>query len=108
MINKLGYLNGYHITYYATKIKTLKKERKYNEVIKLLLKILEITEKESIKTGLGVAPWYYGQLSIIYKKTNDLEAEIKVLERFKNQIHSPGVTPQKLLEKLIKLKIKKT
>ena len=38
MINKLGYLNGYHITYYATKIKTLKKERKYNEVIKLLIK----------------------------------------------------------------------
>jgi hypothetical protein len=62
------------------------------------------TEAESIKEKIGVAPWYYGELAILYRKHKEYPKEVAILERFAKQKHSPGVMPAKLLERLEKAK----
>ena len=104
MENKYGYVDGKYYLEYIEDVKQLKKEGKYKESVNLLLKLVDAIEKESKAKDIGVAPWYYEQLSIIYKKLNDKEAEINILERFSKQKHARGVKPKKLLDKLLKLK----
>lgn len=48
-----GSINGVHYTGYVEKVKQLKKERKHNEAIKLLLQLVDATENESKFTGKG-------------------------------------------------------
>ena len=52
---------------------------------------------------MGVAPWYYEQLAIIYRKRKDYLKEIEVLERFAKQKHAPGASPQSFWKDLRKL-----
>ena len=100
---KPGYVDGKHFTRYIDTVKELKRKGEYDRAINLLLKLVEATEDESRVEGFGVAPWYYEQLAIIYKKIRDKDNEIKILERFTKQKHAPGVTPGKLYERLNKL-----
>lgn len=95
-----SYINGKHFTQYYEEVIQLKKEKKYDEAIDLLLKIVDATEEESKAKGWGVAPGYYEQLAIIYRKLNLLKEEKQILIRFSNQKHAPGVLPPKLLERL--------
>lgn len=96
--------NDNHRTNYADMVKQFKKEKKHDKAIKLLNSLIEATENESKESGLGVAPWYYEQLAIIYRKEKDIDKEIEILERYQNQIKSPGAKPQKLKERLDKAK----
>lgn len=80
------------------------RENRLEDAEKLLLALVNATENESRSDGLGVAPWYYEKLAILYRKKKNLKAEIKILERFSRQKHAPGVTPPKLLARLEKLK----
>ena len=100
--DKPGYYNGKHYTEYTETIKILRREGEESAAEKLLLKLLDAIELESASEGFGVAPWYYEQLAIIYRKQKDYLREIEILERFAKQKHTPGVTPQKLLERLEK------
>ena len=77
-------------------------EKNYPEAIELLLKLVGETEKEAKKNGLGVAPWYYEQLAIIYRKEKRYNEEVEILERFEQQPKSPGSLPKVLAERLIK------
>ena len=70
----------------------------------LLLSLIEAVEDESSVTGRGVAPWYYEQLANVYRKLNDMQAEMEVLERFSRHKHAAGVKPPKLLARLDKIK----
>jgi hypothetical protein len=98
-----GYINGKHFTQYYNESKQLTHEKKYDLAIGLLLKIIDATEAESQRDGLGVAPGYYEQLAIIYRKLNLIEKEKQILIRFSNQKHANGALPPKLLERLRKL-----
>lgn len=77
-------------------------EEKYDDAIQLLLTMVDATEKEAGKTRAGVAPWSYEKLAIIYRKQKQYQKEVGILERFERQPKAPGVTPQKLAERLIK------
>lgn len=88
-----------HFTTYVDQVKGLRKSGRDAEAESLLLEMVEATEAES---GMGVAPWPYEQLAIIYAKRGDLDGEIAILERFAKQRHAPGVKPPKLLERLEK------
>lgn len=99
-----GMVNGKYYTEYTEEIKNLKKVKKHDEAIWLLLKILDAIERESREFDDGVSPWYYEQLAIIYRKEKRVADEIKVLERFAAQKKSPGVKPKKLAEQLAKAK----
>jgi hypothetical protein len=50
----------------------------------------------------GVAPWYYEQLAILYRKGKDYSKEVEILERYEAQSKAPGMGPEKLALRLIK------
>jgi hypothetical protein len=101
---KYGLVDGEYYATYVDKIKQLKKEKKHTEAISLLLKILDAVERESKEFNDGVAPWYYEQLAIIYRKEKRIADEIKILKRYAAQKKSPGVGKKKLADRLVKAK----
>jgi hypothetical protein len=99
-IVKPGYYNGRHLTTYVRDLDNLKKSGKFAELEKLLIELVKATEAESVANGMGVAPAYYSELAILYRKQKEYSKEVSILERFANQKHAPGVMPAKLLERL--------
>ncbi|MDZ4709397.1 MAG: hypothetical protein SH818_13445 [Saprospiraceae bacterium] len=95
-------VKGKHFTDYVDRVKQLMEEKNYPEAIEPLLKLVNETEKEAKKKGLGVAPWYYEQLAVIYRKEKRYNEEVEILERFEKQPKSPGSLPKVLAERLIK------
>ncbi|MDO9475792.1 MAG: hypothetical protein Q7L07_03695 [Pseudohongiella sp.] len=114
-----------HYTDSVEKIKSLKRDGKNTEAIEVLLKCVDATENEAKSansqppvlddwfafleagrsdTGRGVAPWYYEQLAILYRKEKQYNKEVEILERYEKQSKALGVGPQKLAERLIKAK----
>lgn len=69
-------------------------------------RLVDSTENESefAGDGWGVAPWYYEQLAIIYRKEKQYHKEVEILERYADQPKAPGAGPQKLAERLAKAK----
>lgn len=121
-ITKSGSVDDGHYTDSTEKIRQLKKDGKNREAIELLIKCVDATENESVKAnskpvhnekfaflgegrsnnGWGVAPWYYEQLAILYRKEKQYQKEVEILERYEQQPKAPGVGPKKLAERLIK------
>ncbi|HWQ05551.1 MAG TPA: hypothetical protein VN452_09375 [Longilinea sp.] len=104
MAQKPGYLNGKHYSSYVMEIEQLTRENKLAEAEILLYQCVSATEAESKAEGLGVAPYYYDKLALIYRKQKDLLKEFSILERYSKQKHAPGVKPPKLLERFEKVK----
>ena len=72
-----------------------------------LLEMVCETEGESTECGLGVAPWPYERLAVLYRKQKRHAEEIAILERFSKQQHAPGVKPARLLQRLGEAKARK-
>lgn len=83
-----------------TRIKDDKRAGFLDEAECLLLAEVEHQETHARTTGLGVAPWYYEQLAIIYRRQHRYANEKLLLERFGRQPHAPGARTTKLLERL--------
>lgn len=105
-IRQAGSVDGHHYTDSVEKVKQLKREGKNHDAINILLEAVNSTEKEAefADEGWGVAPWYYEQLAIIYRKEKKYQKEVEILERYSAQPKAPGVGPQKLAERLVKAK----
>lgn len=103
-IVKPGYYEGRHFTTYVRDIEILKKSGKFAELENLLVELVKATEAESAIDDMGVAPAYYSELAILYRKQKDYAKEISILERFAKQKHAHGVMPAKLLERLDNVK----
>jgi hypothetical protein len=103
-IVKPGYYNGRHFTTYVKDIESLKKNSKNIELEKLLIELVKATEAENAIDSMGIAPAYYCELAILYRKQKEYTKEVSILERFANQKHAPGVMPAKLLDRLNKAK----
>lgn len=105
-IRQVGSQDGRHYTDSVETVKRLKREGRHEDAINVLLQAIESTEKESdfAGEGWGVAPWYYEQLAIIYRREKEYQKEVEILERYAAQPKSPGVGPQKLAERLAKAK----
>jgi hypothetical protein len=73
---------------------------------KLLLELVSVIEAEAAEERLGVAPWYYEQLAIIYRRRRDGAAEIAILERYAAAPDAPGLGPEKLLHRLEKARVR--
>jgi len=86
------------------RVKLLKRSGNYSAALDLLLAEIESQERISVEQKCGVAPWYYEQAAIIYRKLDAPHAEIGILERFAQQQHAPGVGPGELLLRLQKAK----
>ena len=83
----------------------LKRAGRYNEVISILLQEIEAQERDNQINHWGVAPAWYHELAIIYRKQMDYENEVKVLERYMAQEKAPGVMKEKIAKRLEKAKI---
>lgn len=105
-IRQAGSIGRDHYTSSIEKIKQLKLEGKQQEVLGILIEAVEATEAESKFAGgdWGVAPWYYEQLTIIYRKEKQNQQEIEILERYAAQPKDPGAKPEKLAQRLVKAK----
>jgi len=102
-MSKPGSYKGEHYTEYVDKVKGLKRAGNLDKVEKLVLGLVDAVEKEARAEGHGVAPWYYEQLAIVYRKQKRYKAEIAILERYARQRHAPGATGRKLIERLEKV-----
>ena len=85
-------------------MKQLRAENRSEEAEDLLLKLIGETEAEARAhgAGWGVAPWYYEQLAILYRKEKRYSDEVQILERYQHQPKAPGVGPKKLAERLLR------
>jgi hypothetical protein len=93
-----------HYSDLVDRIKDAKRGGNLEEAETLLLRAIESTEQEAATERWGVAPWYYEQLAIVYRKQNRYQDEIGILERYAKQPKAPGAGPQKLAERLAKAK----
>lgn len=93
-----------HYTDSVDEIKQLKREGKHSEAIELLVRAIEFIEAEARFQGAagGVAPWYYEQLAIIYRKEKRYADEVAILEQYEQQRKAPGASQEKLAERLLK------
>lgn len=101
-MTKPGFLGGRHYTEYVEEVKGLKRAGRLDKAEELLLMLVGAVEEEARAQGWGVAPWYYEQLAVIYRKRKDYAAEVSILKQYMNQPHAPGVGPHKLSERLKK------
>ena len=95
-----GLYRGRHYTEYPDQVRSLKRAGRLEEAERLLLGLIDAVEAESRAERLGVAPWYYEQLAIVYRKQKNRVREQEILERFARQRHAAGVKPAKLLQRL--------
>lgn len=66
-----GYYRGLHYTAYIDDVKKLKAKRDYATAERLLLELVKAVEGEARVNQWAVAPAYYEQLAIIYRKQKD-------------------------------------
>lgn len=93
-----------HYTDAVELVKQLKREKRHDEAISLLQELIAETEAdaEAAGEGRGVAPWYYEQMAILFRKERRYKDEIAILERYARQPKASGAGPQKLAERLKK------
>ncbi|PCH67051.1 MAG: hypothetical protein COC06_11900 [Bacteroidales bacterium] len=95
--NKAGYIDGKHYTEYVDDIKEFKRQNKLQDAENILLKIIEALKAEAKAEGPHwfLAPWYFEQLAIIYRKQKRIEKERYILEQYLNlnKIDEKGETP---------------
>lgn len=103
-IDKPGYYQGRHYTTFVRDFESLKKSENHSELENLLLNLVKATEAESAMNNMGVAPAYYNELAILYRKQKEYSKEVSILGRFAKQKHAPGALSKKLLERLTKAK----
>ena len=109
--NKAGYIDGRYYTEYVDDIKELKRQNKLQEAENILLKIIEALKAEAKAEGHHwfIAPGYFEQLAIIYRKQKRIEKERHILEQYLNlnKIDGKGETPLEVRYRKVKEMIKK-
>lgn len=103
--NQAGWINGKYYVEYVGLVQQLKREKKYQEAIELLLKLIDAIERECAiyrcyNWNWFAAPGYYEQLAIIYRKEKRYSDEVAILERHQQINNGAGST--KLAERLKK------
>lgn len=102
---KAGLLNGRHYTTYVEEVKQLKRENRLNEAEKLLLILINLVEQESKILEQTLAPWYYEQLAIIYRKELRYNDELLLLERYCKCKYNHPKQNEPMLLRIEKVKI---
>jgi hypothetical protein len=95
---------GAHYTQFVPRIEWLKRQGRDEEAISILLKLLDQVEDESNREGWGVAPWYYEQLAVLYRRKKRTPEEVAILERYQRQKKAAGTSVQKMMDRLAKLR----
>jgi len=100
-----GLVDDKHYSTFVDEVKALKKALDHDAAAGLLLRLIDAVEEESRVGGKewSVAPWYYEQLAIIYRKERGYKNEASVLRRYVLQYKGKRDKPSdKILERLKK------
>jgi hypothetical protein len=100
--SSVGTVDGRRPHEFVEEVNALMRAHRDTEAEQLLLRLLYAIEDESRLSGMGVAPWFYERLAVLYAKRSDHALEVSVLERFARQHHGAGVGPTRLLGRLEK------
>lgn len=79
-------------------VQQLWRDERLEDYEAVLLMLVDATEAESREKDWGVAPWYYEQLAILYRKQKRYQDEVLILERYGSQKKAAGAKPAKLKE----------
>lgn len=101
---KAGLVDGRHYTTYIDEIRSLKRAADYPAAEGLLLRCIAATEAESRSEGWCVAPGYYRELAIVYRKQGRLADEANILGRYKREALRDNAFGGKLAERLAKVR----
>ena len=77
-------MRGRHYTEWVEPVKQLKREGRLKEAEALLVECVDAVEAEASVEGSSVAPWYYEQLGIVYRKLGDQVASDAIAHRHAN------------------------
>lgn len=102
-----GLVDGQHYSAYTDRVRQLKRAGDLASAERLLLRLIEAAEAEAETRSWGVAPWYYEQLAIVYRKRRDSAREMAILERYERQSKAPGARPPRLATRLAKRRSKR-
>lgn len=94
-----GYFEGRHYTAYVDEVKALKHNEDSAPLESLLLNLINAVEAEAHARQWPVAPWYYEELSILYRKRKDFAAELAVIDRYKRQPHGTNSSADDVLKR---------
>jgi hypothetical protein len=94
-----GYFQGRHYTAYVEEVKALKHNENSAPLESLLLTLVDAIEAEAHARQWPVAPWYYQELAVLYRKRKDYAAELAVIERYKHQPHGADSPDDDLLKR---------
>lgn len=95
-----GFYEGKHYTEHVAAVDQLIRANDLLAATALLLNLVSAVEAEDAAELLGVAPWYYERLAVVYHGQGDAAGEVAILERFARQRRASGTATQKLLKRL--------
>lgn len=99
----VGDVRGRHYTEWVETVRTLKREGRLDEAEALLLECCAATEREAKKERWGVvAPWYYSELAIIYRKRKEPDKEKAILRRYVDAVGRTNAAASNRGSKLLK------
>ncbi|MDF2434526.1 MAG: hypothetical protein JWP44_4157 [Mucilaginibacter sp.] len=75
---------GRHYVDWVPELDRLRREKRDDELLELLIGILDATDRHARVTGREPAPGYYKQAAILYRRRGDIRAEIAVIERWEH------------------------
>lgn len=82
-------------------IKDLKRAGQDADALELLHECIDAAERDARHQGYSPPPWYTEQAAILYRKANQIEAEIEVLERYQRAC-PPDQTSPLIEERIVK------
>jgi hypothetical protein len=73
---------GRHYVDWVPELDRLRREKRDDELLELLIGILDATDRHAKVAGREPTPGYYKQAAILYRRRGDIHAEIEVIERW--------------------------
>lgn len=77
-----GHTRGRHFTEWIPTLDEYRKTKNDDDALELLAAVIDATERAGRVDGSGPAPAYTSRAAVIYRRCEDYDAEIAVLERF--------------------------
>jgi hypothetical protein len=77
-----GYYQGRHYTTYLGLMDSLKRSEKNEQLEALLFHLIDATEREAFMLNQVVAPAYYREMAILYRKQGRDTDELAILQRY--------------------------
>lgn len=91
------------ITENVKRIQYLKRRGYYQDALGFIRAEIDLQESDARRVASwAVAPWYYEQAAILYRKLGRLADEVAILERYERQRKAPGASPAALAARLLK------